>query len=200
MAARSSFTRTSGGVITSAWANSMRDHLIPYSGAADGVTEGMLSVDTATDQVRIGTGAATVEFGCYGTSTAITSGMGFAQTGFVVSSYTMSGNVTRYGKHVVGSGSLAIVSVTSAGTAGNLITFNSSGLHFPAVATQRCVGSYVFQDASSTFVWAGALIMTAAGDMGMYGAQGSNGAIGIAPSIGLAASDTVWFSINYHMA
>ena len=200
MATRTSFTRVSGGVITTAWANSMRDHLIPYSGAADGVTEGMLSVDTATDQVRIGTGAATVEFGCYGTSTAITSGMGFTQTGFSVGSYTMSGNVTRYGKHVVGSGSLLIASVTTPGTAGNQIFFNSSGLHFPAVATQRCVGSYVFQDASSTFVWGGALIMDAAGAMSMFGAQGSNSPLGQSPSIGLAASDTVWFSISYHMA
>jgi len=200
MATRTSFTRVSGGVITTAWANSMRDHLIPYSGAADGVTEGMLSVDTATDQVRIGTGAATVEFGCYGTSTAITSGMGFTQTGFSVGTYTVSGNVTRYGKHVVGSGFLLIASVTTPGTAGNIITFNSSGLHFPAVATNRCVGSVMFQDGSAGQTWGGAIFMDTLGAMSMYGAQGSNGAVGIAPSIGLDTNDVVWFSISYHMA
>jgi len=189
MAARSSFTRTSGGVITSAWANSMRDHLIPYSGAADGVTEGMLSVNTATDQLRIGTGATTVQFGCYGTPTAITAGM--TQTGFS-GSFTTSGEMVVYGNHVVASGFSTVLSVITPGTAGNIIELVIAAL--PIVSSQRCVGSYVFRDASTSSVYGGAVIMATSGAIGMYG---STSALGVTPSLGIAVDDTVWFSINY---
>jgi len=189
MAARSSFTRTSGGVITSAWANSMRDHLIPYSGAADGVTEGMLSVNTATDQLRIGTGATTVQFGCYGTPTAITAGM--TQTGFS-GSFTTSGEVVVYGNHVVASGISTVLSVITPGTAGNMIEIGIAAL--PTVSAARCVGSFVFTDASSGLNYGGGLFMATSGAISMYG---STNALGVAPSLGLAVNDTVWFSINY---
>lgn len=66
MAARSTFTRTSGSVITSAWANSLRDHIVPYSGADDVSTEGMLSVNTASDRVLVHDGTAARILSQYG--------------------------------------------------------------------------------------------------------------------------------------
>jgi hypothetical protein len=58
MAARSTFTRTSGSVITSAWANSLRDHVVPFTGADDVTTEGQIGVNTSTDQLMVHDGTA----------------------------------------------------------------------------------------------------------------------------------------------
>jgi len=65
MAARSTFTRTSGSVITSAWANSLRDHVVPYTGADDVTTEGQIGVNTLTDRLVIHDGTASRRLGHY---------------------------------------------------------------------------------------------------------------------------------------
>jgi hypothetical protein len=66
MAARSTLTVTSGTTITSAWGNSVRNHLVPYTTSNDVSSEGQLAVNTSTDQLVVYSGSAAVEVGRYG--------------------------------------------------------------------------------------------------------------------------------------
>jgi hypothetical protein len=103
MAARSTFTRTSGSVITSAWANSLRDHVVPFTGADDVTTEGQIGVNTITDRLVIHDGTASRRLGHYTSS---------GRTGF---SYTSSANP-------IGPGLTAQIAFTTA-------TFDSDGFY-----------------------------------------------------------------------
>jgi hypothetical protein len=81
MAARSTLTVVSGNTITSAWGNSVRDHVVTYTGSNDVTTEGQLAVNTTNDDVVIHNGSAAEIIGHYGgwyTSWTPTCTQGFA--------------------------------------------------------------------------------------------------------------------------
>lgn len=193
MTARSGFTVAGGATIATTWGNGVRDHLMSRTTSDDVASEGQMAVNTSTDQVVIHNGSGAVQFGGYGTPNAASSAF-FTQTGYTVGTTSLSAEYTRYGTHWVCSGQFSISTVASPGTAGNGISFFISNL--PAVTTSRCVGSFVFLDSSTGGTYGGALFMAGGGNvMTLFS---GDGAIGVNPSLGLAASDAVWFSINYH--
>jgi hypothetical protein len=65
MAARSTLTVTSGTTITSAWGNSVRNHLVPYTTSNDVSSEGQLAVNTSTKQLVAYNGSSAVRLGHY---------------------------------------------------------------------------------------------------------------------------------------
>lgn len=146
MAARSSFTRVSGGVITTAWANSLRDHVAPYSTTAnDGTTEGMLSINTTSDTLRVGTGSTTVELASYGAyqstwTPQVTQSIPLATT-------TNIARVARYGRTVVAN---FRVTLATNGLASNIITLP---LPVTAANTTGVLGTGYFYDTSAAIYY-----------------------------------------------
>lgn len=146
MAARSSFTRVSGGVITTAWANSLRDHVAPYSTTAnDGTTEGMLSINTTSDTLRVGNGSTTVEVASYGAyqstwTPQVTQSIPLTTT-------TNIARVARYGRTVVANFRVTLAGV---GVASNVIT-----LPLPVTAANNSgvLGSGYFFDDSAGLIY-----------------------------------------------
>lgn len=199
MATRASLTVVSGGIATSAWANGIRDHIVPYSGAADGTTEGMVSVDTATDQPRIGNGSTTVQFGCYGTPASWSlagSGTQVVQGGGGGNAAISNNLMVRYGRHVRASG-LITMSVAS-GFAGNPIYVRTQ---LPVPATTVVAGTFLFTDVSAgNRFYEGSAQLTGSGDIFMYTTDSVGAGLGASPSVELQVNDTIWFVLDYFAA
>ena len=194
MAARSTFTRTSGSVITSAWANSLRDHIVPYSGAADGTTDGMLSVNTADDTLRIGNGTTTVigaNYGAWNTWTAEV-----VQAGIATCTETEC-EWRRVGRDIVGGGTLTVGTITSgAGIGIEIVTFG-----LPLVSGARgnhVIGTFLYHDVGTTW-YQGALLMNSLGTMFM---RVNNQAtfLGGGPSFAVAVNDEIHVNFSYRAA
>ncbi|MTA13485.1 MAG: hypothetical protein F2534_12865 [Actinobacteria bacterium] len=194
MAARSTFTRTSGSVITSAWANSLRDHIVPYSGAADGTTDGMLSVNTADDTLRIGNGTTTVigaNYGAWNTWTADVRQNGIASCTETECEWR------RVGRDIVGGGSLTVGTITSA--AGFAIEIDTFGL--PVVSGARgghLIGTFLYHDVGTTY-YQGALLMNSSGTLSMR-VNNVGGFVGVNPSFAVAVNDEIQVSFSYRAA
>jgi hypothetical protein len=192
MATRSSFTRVSGGVITSAWANSLRDHLVPYSGAADGTTEGMLSVNTATDTVRVGNGTTTVQYGTYSNAgLSVWSEVGASTQGTSIAFNETDTFFTRFGPIVIGSGFLTCAPM-SPGVAGNPIII-ATNLPLPLRGTP--IGTFQWHEVGVT-LHRGVLFIDTSGRLAM-GITNSPFALGTAPSFAADTGDTVEVSFAY---
>jgi len=197
MANRASFTRTSGGVITSAWANALRDHLVPYSGATDGTTEGMLSVNTADDTLRIGNGSAGVQFGTYSTAGLSTwTCTSFTQAPSGGSVAMTDARFTRFGPFVVGSGYGQLTTGGFPGP-GTPIQFNIGGLPAARAVTTTNVGTFVYHRQGVTY-YRGILSCNAGMTVFACSRDSNDNAIGVSPSFSVAPSGhEVWFNFCY---
>jgi hypothetical protein len=192
MAARSTLTVTSGTTITSAWGNSVRDHVVPFTGSNDVASEGQLAVNTTADKLVVWNGSAVVELASYGSWGTFTSTV--TQAGGPGVATADECEWTRTGRHVVGGGRLTITSIISA--AANPIQLGTSGL--PAVSGTlgtHNVGTFIYQD-TGTRLYQGSLYMTSAGVMTMATTD-QVALLGQAPSFAAAATDIIWLNLNY---
>jgi len=198
MAARSTFTRTTGSVITSAWANSLRDHVVPYSGAADGTTDGMVSVNTTADTLHVGNGTIAATFGCYGTPPAWTvpgtwplkQGGGEAEVSLEQSFIVRQGREVRaWGRVQVG---FAGSPVPSAGSPIFLDT------NLPAASVSH-VGTFYYQDTGTT-VYEG-VVLSIGGGTGTqrlgFQTNNNNAALGQTPSFAAFNGDVILLNLSY---
>jgi hypothetical protein len=192
MAARSTLTVTSGTTITSAWGNSVRDHAVPYTTSNDVTTEGMLAVNTSTDQLVIHNGSAAVQFGTYGTPTTWTGTP--TQTGYAGTWSSTDCFYTRFGRLIVGVGQIDIL--TGTGTAGNGISL-ATNLPVPA-NTLQSVGAFRYHDSGSTY-YAGTITLNTSGGFG-FAVSGNASGFGVSPSVGLASGDQFFVQFSYFAA
>jgi hypothetical protein len=197
MAARSTLTVTSGTTITSAWGNSVRDHVVPYTGSNDVATEGQLAVNTTADKLVVWNGSAAVELGTYsfsGLSTWTCTAFTQSPSGGSVS--MTNARFMRVGPLVVatGFGSLTTGGFPGPGTP---IIFTVGGLPLPSSSTEGCIGAFrYFRSGVATY--AGALNMQGGGTQLTMQADAQNAFVGQAPSFSVPASgDTVWFQMAY---
>ena len=194
MATRASLTVVSGGIATAAWANGIRDHIVPYSGAADGTTDGMLSVNTADDTLRIGNGTTTVigaNYGAWNTWTAEVIQSGLATC------TEQECEWRRVGRDIVGGGSLTVGAITSgAGVAIEIVTFG-----LPLVSGARgghLIGTFLYHDVGTAY-YQGALLMNSTGSLSMR-VHNVGGFLGVNPSFAVAVNDEIQVSFAYRAA
>lgn len=196
MATRSTFTRTSGSVITSAWANSLRDHIVPYSGAADGATDGMLSVNTSTDTLHIGNGTIGATFGCYGTppTWSLVASVPVVQNGFGGSASLAQSFIVRQGREVRAWGEVTITGgpISGEGFPINLDT------NLPASSVTN-MGTFMFLDSGNT-LYTG-IVQATAGGTGTqrltFQVTGNNALLGQSPNFRAATNDEWWLNLSY---
>ena len=190
MAARSTFTRSAGNTITAALNNSIRDHLVTYTGSDDVATEGQLAVNTTTDQLVVYTGSVAREIARYGALTAFVA-MSVNQGGAIPVTIGTGSGWSRRGPWI--EAQINLTFPIGSGTAGNAITISSSDLPNPAAS---CVaGWFMYQDGGTT-VYAGSVFMTSGGSMTLFSGANNSG-IGLTPSFALASADAAWLSLRY---
>ena len=196
MAARSTFTRTSGSVITSAWANSLRDHIVPYSGAADGTTDGMLSVNTSTDTLHIGNGTIAATFGCYGTppTWSLVVASPVIQNGFGGSASLAQNLIVRQGREVRAWGDVAITGVLISGE-GFPIYLDTN---LPASSVTN-MGHFLYLD-TGNLLYTG-IVQAVTGGTGTqrlgFQITGANSLMGQVPNFRAATNDSWWLNLSY---
>lgn len=155
MPARSSLTRTAFSTITSAWANSLRDHVVPYSGSDDVSTEGQLSVNTTSDRVMVHNGSGARRLIHYGpggrsgvsaTATAVAVGAGVTAqipfstltdpdsyyTGWNGSAYVFTVPTNLDGVYAITVNVVSSVSLTAGGVS---VSVASGGLIYPCLSS-----------------------------------------------------------------
>ncbi len=198
MAARSTFTRTSGSVITSAWANSLRDHVVPYTGAADGTTEGMLSVNTADDTLRVGVGASTEVLASYGPWTSFTPVITQGQTlsaSFAYARFRRSDSRTITG---------AFRATISSGLGTPATPISISSLPATAFTNWIPIGTFLLFDLSALQGFAGAAFLestTTIDGRTMTNPTPADDRLGVASFTGsLSVGDTIAVNFEYEAA
>lgn len=200
MAARSTFTRTSGSVITSAWANSLRDHVVPYSGAADGTTDGMVSVNTTADTMHIGNGTIAATFGCYGTPPTWTmpGTWPLKQGTLGEAEVSLSQNfIVRQGREVRAWGRVTVGFAGSpTPSAGSPIYLDTN---LPATSVDL-LGTFYYFD-SGTIVYEGVAVNPAASGTGTQRvalqANNNTGFLGQTPSFAAFNGDVILLNLSY---
>lgn len=201
MAARSTFTRTSGSVITSAWANSLRDHVVPYSGITDGTTEGMLSVNTADDTLRIGNGSAGVAVANYGAPPSwslASSGTQVVQGGGGANGSVLNSKWIRSGRSIKAIGQVTFA--VASGTAGQPIIVRTAGGGLPAPGSDDVCGTFQYFRPGVPILYNGTVSMAPNGDIYMYDSASPGNPLGTSPSFALALADTIWINLDYFAA
>jgi len=190
MAARSTFTRSAGNTITAALNNSIRDHLVTYTGSDDVTTEGQLCVNTTTDRLVVYTGSVAREIARYGALTSFVA-MSVTQGGAQPVSIGTGSGWSRQGPWI--DAHINLTFPLGAGTAGNPITISSTDLpNPPATCT---AGGFVYIDTGTT-AYAGQVEMSAAGAMILFVGTTVAG-LGQAPSFALGATDLLRITLRY---
>ena len=195
MAARSTFTKSAGNAITAAQNNSIRDHLVTYTGSNDVATEGQMCANTSTDRLVIYSGSAVVELASYGAWTTFTARMTQNGGGTYNALTAAECEWTRSGRSVEGGGMLTLAGAIGA-SAGNPIQIAVTGL--PAVSGTigtHLIGNFIYQDTGTTS-YEGSLFMTSAGIVTMQ-ANSQAAYVGQAPSFAMAVGDIVWVNFRY---
>jgi hypothetical protein len=191
MAARSTFTRSAGNTITAALNNSIRDHLVTYTGSNDVATEGQLCVNTSTGQLVVYTGSVARELARYGSLTAFTA-MALTQGAAEPVTVGTGSGWSRQGPWVDAHINLTFPSAGT-GTAGSPILVSSSDLpNPPATCT---AGSFVYTDTGTTN-YAGSVQMNTAGSMILFVGATVAG-LGQAPSFSLTSADSLRITLRY---
>ena len=194
MAARSTFTKSAGNVVTSAQNNSIRDHLVTITTSNDVASEGQMCANTSTDKLVIYSGSAVVELASYGAWGTFT-GQATQNAGPYNAMTEVECEWTRSARSVVGGGKLTLDAAVGAGSA-SPIAILISGL--PAVSGaigSHMVGTFTYQDTGTTS-YSGAVFMTSAGVVYMQ-ADSQAAYVGQAPSFAMAAGDVVWLNFSY---
>lgn len=190
MAARSTFTRSAFATITSAWANTLRDHIVSITGSNDVSSEGQLCVNTAADVLVVHDGTTVQQLARYGpwdtwTATAVQSfGVAFTPNGLAV---------TRSGRHITASG---ILEFTAFGSTGAQIVVNAS---LPAPTAARLVGTFLYID-SGTAYYQGSVVMDAAAALTFQVHNSPAANLGTSPSFAIAPGDSLWLNLSYPAA
>lgn len=195
MAARSTLTVTSGTTITSAWGNSMRDHVVPKTTSNDVSSEGQLAVNTSTDQLVVHNGSAAVQLVAYGAWSTWTPGI-TQGTGGVLSLTTLDAKTTKMGKTVKWS-LFAVVNTVTAPTAG-------AGIYLAMPSTPRQptgVAGYGHYYDASTGLYHPIYVSNGTGSSLQLLTQATDtGTPNIGGTITLAASDEINLSGEYEEA
>lgn len=186
MAARSTFTRTSGSVITSAWANSLRDHLPTITTSNDVSSEGQLAVNTSSDAVVIHDGSGVVELARYGALSAITLS---TQQSFGVASNNGGG----YGRNGTWIDANVSMYFTTNGATGFAITVDTN---LPPPTYQLRAGDFTFIDSGSS-VYEGSVLIDTAGILTFYCHDSAGALLGQTPSFAINVGDQLFFSLRY---
>lgn len=194
MAARSTLTVTSGTTITSAWGNSVRDHVPTYTGSNDVATEGQLAVNTSTDQLVVYTGSAAREIASYGAwQNTWTPTL---NQGGALSTTTVYARYARYGRTIVAA---FRVSCPSGGAAGSNILVT---LPVASQGTTGVVGSgYFFDLSASTYYPFTAILQSTTTFSMLPGGVSSTGFLGLSGYVGgMGISDVVEATVIYEAA
>lgn len=190
MAARSTLTVTSGTTITSAWGNSVRNHVVPATGSNDVATEGQLCVNTVADVLVVHDGTTVKQLARYGAWDAWT---GTCTQAFAVSYTSTNQTHTLQGRHVSASGLLAF---TGFGSVGQPISIASN---LPVPSAPVLAGSFLYID-SGVGYYQGSVVMDTSGvlTMQVHNAAASN--LGQTPSFAIANVDSLWLNLSYPAA
>jgi hypothetical protein len=186
VAARFTFTRTAGTAITAAWANTLRDHVVPTTTSNDVSSEGQLAVNTSTDQLVVYTGSAALELARYGSLSSVT--LTTTQSFGVTSNN--AGGMSRNGTWCDANFQMYF---TSNGSSGNAITIAST---LPAPTYQMRVGDFTYVDAGTT-VYEGSILLTTGSGLRFYAHNSSGGLLGANPSFAIAVGDELYMTIRY---
>lgn len=191
MAARNTFTRVFGAVIPSAWANSIRDHLVTIATSNDVSSEGQLCVNTAADVLVVHDGSGVKQLARYGpwdvwTATSVVQSFGvlFTPVGL---------GVTLSGRHIVANGTL---NFTGAGSIGSQIVVNTN---LPAPTAAVLAGTFLYIDSGTAYYTGTVVIDTAAAlSFQVHNAPAAN--LGTTPSFAIAPGDQLWLNLSYPAA
>lgn len=187
MALRSSFTRVFGAVIPSAWANSIRDHLVTIATSDDVSSEGQLCVNTSTDQLVMHNGAGgAIEIARYGGLSSVTAS---TTQSFAVSA-TARGGMSRHGTWA---DAWLRLSFTSNGFTGAPIYIDTN---LPAPSLEIRVGGFLYQDAG-TALYEGSVFMTPGGRLAMYVHNTPYSLLGATPSFAIIAGDAIDLNLRW---
>lgn len=140
MASRTTFTRTSGSVITSAWANALRDHTVTIGTTDDVASEGQLAVNTSSDALVMHNGTGSVAVAHYG--------LGSTWTPAITQSFAVAATV-NYARYWIKGRRCKCefqVTCTSFGSTSNAIVI--SGIPVTANSSVGAVGHGYLFDAS----------------------------------------------------
>lgn len=140
MAARSTLTVTSGTTITSAWGNSVRDHVVTRTTTDDVASEGQLVVNTSSDALVVHNGTGSVAVAHYG--------LGSTWTPAIVQSFAVATTV-NYARYWIKGRRCKCefqLTCTSSGATSNAIVI--SGIPVTANSSVGAIGHGYLYDAS----------------------------------------------------
>lgn len=189
MALRTSFTRVFGAVIPSAWANSIRDHLVTIATSNDVSSEGQLCVNTSTDQLVVHNGSGAIELGRYGAWSSFT--LSPVQT-FSLSSSNTDVGFARMGRTIVAHARLQFTSNGSTGTQLYIDT------NLPAPTGTVVAGHFHYTDAGA-FYYTGEVFMNGSSRLN-FTVSGVNNTFGVTPSFAVVSGDEMWVNLVYQAA